>query len=168
MNNLKQRKPNRLKGYDYSQNGAYFITICTQGRQEILGQIVGDGVLDIPQMQLTAYGETANKHILAIAATYKNIAIDNYVIMPNHIHFILMVIHAKDGMSGTPSPTNALVPSVVSTFKRFTHKDCGYPVFQRSYHDHIIRNEKEYLKIWQYIDTNPSTWLNDCFYESHR
>ncbi|MBQ3574018.1 MAG: hypothetical protein IJA16_05420, partial [Clostridia bacterium] len=83
---LPKRKPTRLKGYDYSQNGAYFITICTHNRKQILSKIiVGTGVLDGPQNMLTYYGEIANKHLINIINFYDNIKIDKYVIMPNHI-----------------------------------------------------------------------------------
>ena len=94
-----------------------------------------------------------------------NVRVEKYVIMPNHIHFILMVEAACiKGTSKAPSPTNAIVPHFVSTFKRFCHQDVGNRFFQRSYHDHVIRNETDYLRIWEYIDNNPILWKEDCFY----
>ena len=69
------------------------------------------------------------------------------------------------GPSKAPAPTNAVIPHLVSTLKRFCHKDIGNQIFQRSYHDHIIRNEQDYLKIWEYIGNNPAKWEEDCFYE---
>ena len=151
----------RLKDYDYSLNGAYFITICVEGRQEMLGKIVGDGVLDVPSVQLTEYGQIVKHHIVEISIHYSHIDIDNYVIMPNHIH-LLVVVHS--GTSRTPSPTNAVIPSFVSTMKRFIHKECGFSLFQRTYYDHIIRSEEEYIKIWKYIDENPAKWTEDCYF----
>ena len=68
------------------------------------------------------------------------------------------------GMSGTPSPTNATIPRTIADFKRLVNKETGSDVFQRSYHDHIVHNEKDYGKIWDYIDTNPLKWKEDCFY----
>ena len=68
------------------------------------------------------------------------------------------------GTSRTPSPTNALIPHIISTLKRFCHRDVGEKFFQRSYHDYVIRGEEDYLKIWEYIDTNPARWKEDCFY----
>ncbi|MBQ3226912.1 MAG: hypothetical protein IJB48_07645, partial [Clostridia bacterium] len=87
---LPIRKPTRLKGYDDSSPGAYFITICTKERKHLLSKItVGDGVLDVPQNQLTNYGEIAEKHIGQMDEFYNYISIDKYVIMPNHIHLLL-------------------------------------------------------------------------------
>ncbi len=92
---------------------------------------------------------------------YDNVCIDKYVIMPNHIHLILEV--KNDGMSQAPSPTNAIVPKFISLFKRYCNREYGKNIFQRSFHDHIIRDENDYLKIWNYIDTNPQKWQEDCF-----
>jgi len=159
---LPTRKNIRLDGYDYSQAGYYFVTICVKDRHEMLGSVVGDGVLDVPSTQLSEYGVIAENHINAISDHYKHIDIQKFIIMPTHIH---MLIFVKDcGTSGTPSPTNAVIPSLVSTLKRFVHKDCGFVLFQRSYHDHIIRNEDEYQQIWLYIDENPAKWPEDCYY----
>ena len=155
---LPKRKPTRIKGYDYSTPGAYFVTICTQNRKEILSKIlVGDGVLDVPKNILTKYGEVANKHLINMSDFYDNIKIDKYVIMPDHIHLLISILGTNDtsGSSRTPNPTNSLIAQFVSTFKRFCNKEYGENIWQRLSNDHIIRNEKEYLKIWEYIDTNP-------------
>ena len=168
--NLAKRKPTRLKGYDYSSPGAYFVTICTNGRKELLSKIyVGDGVLDVPKSKLTLYGEIANKHILNMSSFYRDIEIDKYVIMPNHIHLLIHISETNkaNGLSGTPSPTNSLISQFVSTFKRFCNKDYKENIWQRSYHDHIIRNKKDYEKIWEYIDTNTLRWEKDCFYNEN-
>ena len=165
--NLQERKRTRLKGYNYSHIGAYFITICVKDREEILSKIiVGDGVLDIPKNILTEYGETATRIINQMSSFYDNVSIVKYVVMPNHIHFILRVSEkqAENGTSGTPSPTNSVVSRFISSYKRFCNKEYGRNIWQRSYHDHIIRNEKDYLKIWEYIDTNIYKWEKDCFY----
>ena len=174
---LPQRKPNRLREYDYSKNGAYFLTLCVKDRRNLLGNIsVGDGVLDVPPGAETArllnnplisvskYGEIVNKYMSSIDATYEYISINKYVIMPNHIHMIVFIERSDSGTSRTPSPTNAIIPRVVSTLKRFSNKEIGFNIWQRSYHDHIIRNDEDYLTIWDYIDTNPQKWEEDCFY----
>ncbi len=83
--------------------------------------------------------------------------------MPNHIHFIL-VIENIDGTSKAPSPTNNTISHSVSTFKIFVNKEIVRNTFQRSFHDHIIRGEEDYLKIWEYIETNPTKWKEDKFY----
>lgn len=93
-----------------------------------------------------------------------DVRVDKYVIMANHIHIILLIDSEASGTSRSPSPPNAVVPHFISTFKRFCHRDVGEKIFQRSYHDHVIRGEKDYLKIWQYIDSNPARWKEDCFY----
>ena len=159
-----KRKPNRLPHFDYSTPGAYFITICTQNRLPILSNIVGGGALDAPHIQLTWAGQTVHRYIES-GNRIQGITVDKFVIMPNHLHMILLVnVNACCGTSRTPSPANAAIPHFVSTLKRFCHRDIGQTFFQRSYHDHVIRNERDYLKIWEYIDSNPAKWQEDCFY----
>ena len=159
-----ERKPNRLPGFDYNTPGAYFITICANNRRPILGTIVGGGSLDAPNVRLSKIGHTVLRHIQS-GNNVPGITVDKFVIMPNHIHLILLVDEtASIGTSRAPSPTNAVIPHFISTLKRFCHRDIGSHIFQRSYHDHVIRNEDDYLKIWQYIDNNPARWQEDCFY----
>ena len=158
---IPERKPNRLPNFDYSSPGVYFITICVEGKLCILADIVGGGALDAPQAHLTPLGKIVETYILS-GNCVPHIRVDKYVIMPNHIHLLIAV--DSDGTSKTPSPTNAVIPHFVSTFKRFCHRDAGAKIFQRSYHDHVVRGEKDYLKIWEYIDNNPAKWEEDCFY----
>ena len=87
---LPVRKPNRLTEYDYSQNGAYFVTICTQDRKPILSKIVGDGAHDVPMVALTNIGEIVRKYIIS-SNRINGITVDKYMIMPNHIHLIVLV-----------------------------------------------------------------------------
>jgi len=153
-----ERKPNRLMEYDYSQNGAYFVTICTHDRRKILSSIVGGGALDAPTVQLTDAGKIAEKYILS-SNRIPGITVDKFIIMPNHIHMIVQIDEiTANGTSRAPSPTNAAIPHLVSTFKRFCHKENGTPIFQRSYYDHVIRNQQDYDEIWQYIENNPTKW----------
>ena len=160
---LPKRKPNRLSSYDYDREGVYFITICTQNRKCLLSRIVGGGAFDAPDNQLTDMGRIVEKYIIS-GNNVDRITVDKYVIMPNHIHLLLMVHMGASGTSRAPSPTNAAIPHFISTFKRFCHRDIGEKIFQRSYHDHVIRNEQDYLKIWEYIANNPKKWEQDCFY----
>ena len=161
---LPKRKPNRIPRFDYSTPGAYFITICTQDKLPLLCTIVGGGALDAPDVRLSRSGEIVQKYILS-GNRIPGVIVEKYVIMPNHIHLILLVeADASTGTSRAPSPTNAVIPHFVSTLKRFCHRDFGKKIFQRSYHDHVIRNEASYQKIWQYIDNNPTLWQEDCFY----
>ncbi len=159
---LPKRKPTRLKDFDYSQNGAYFVTICTKDKQCIFSEVVGGGALDAPQNILSETGKIAEKYILS-TNNIPDVAVDKYVIMPNHIHLIL-IVHNTGGTSKAPSPTNNIISHTISTFKRFVNKEAGQNIFQRSFHDHIIRDEQDYLKIWNYIDTNPQKWREDCFF----
>ena len=166
---LPTRKTTRLKDYDYSTPGAYFITFCTRGRKEILSRIVGTGVPDGPQNTqniLTDYGKIAEKHIIQMATFYDNISIDNYVIMPNHIHLLLQIhyMDIKNGPPRTSVPTNSAISQFVSTLKRFCNKECGENIWQSRSNDHIIRNEYDYKNIYEYIETNVIRWDKDCFY----
>lgn len=160
--NLPIRKPTRLKDYDYSSAGYYFITICTHNKEKILSNIVGEG---FPLPQLTQQGEITEKYILSVNEKYPGVFTDKYIIMPNHIHIIFQI---KNNGRGNPSPT---IPNVVGWLKYNITKEInkinnsvGHNIFQRSFHDHIIRGEEDYLKIWEYIDTNAQKWREDCFY----
>ena len=105
---LPQRKALRLKNYDYSTPGMYFITVCTEQHRELLSKIeVGTGLPDCPQNKLTQYGEIANSQLSVMSDYYENIKIEKYVIMPNHIHLIVQIIERDipNGQSGTPVPT---------------------------------------------------------------
>ena len=97
---LPKRKSTRLKEFDYSKTGAYFLTICTQNRKNILSMIVGEGS---PLPRLSPYGKIAESWIQKIPEKYPEVSVDRYVIMPNHIHVLLSI--AKDGGRGDPSPT---------------------------------------------------------------
>jgi len=136
--------------------------MCAKNNLNIFGQIVGGGVLDAPDVQLSEYGIIAEKYITAIRAHYEHIKIDKHVIMPNHIHMIISA-NISEGQY-ISSPTNAIIPSLISSFKRLVNKECESSLFQRSYHDYIIRNLDDYLRIWKYIDENPHKWVEDRYY----
>ncbi len=159
QNHLPKRKNLRLKEFDYNKQGAYFITICTNERRDILSHIVGGDVLDAPrQIKLSYYGKIAEKYINELNNFYDEIRVDNYIIMPDHIH--LMLIIDSGGASRTSPPTNvskqhSIVSRFVSTFKRFCNKEYGINIWQRSFNDHIIRNEEDYTKHLNYILGNP-------------
>ena len=167
---LTQRKPTRLSKYDYSQSGYYFVTLCAKDKQKLFGEIVGDGVYDIPQMKLSVIGETVNKYIQQLNTQYNNVCIDKHIVMPNHIHLIVKIStphksgNTLCGTSQAPSPTNAILPKFISLYKRYCNREYEENLFQRSFHDHIIRNEADYQRIWEYIDNNPAKWNEDCFF----
>lgn len=162
--NLPKRKPTRLKDFDYSLPRGYFVTICTEGRREILSTIVGEGLAP-PEAQLSAYGEIAKEQILSLEAQYSNVKIDSFVIMPNHIHMVL-ILHENTG-GASPSPT---ISDVVCSFKsrcaRASRK-LGFEgkLFQRSFYDHVIRNKEDYKQISKYIYENPLNWEKDEFFK---
>ena len=164
----KKRKNTRLTSYDYSSNGAYFLTICTKDRRDLLGRIiVGDahpGVTNpvAPSVILSEIGDAAKTYIKNIGMVYDNATVHKYVIMPNHIHIILFVKNTQDAPAS--SPTKSVVAKVVNAFKSLVSRQSGESVWQRSYHDHIIRNEEDYLRIWQYMDENPAKWAEDRYY----
>jgi len=165
------RKNIRLRGYDYSQNGCYFITVCVRDKHEILGKIfVGDDAHIVPKkIKLTEHGIVAEKFIKNINHIYNDVCIDKYVIMPNHVHMILIIKNKNrpenNGPMRASAPTNAIIPRVIRSFKILTSKECGLSLWQRAYYDHIIRNDSEYQKIWQYIDENPEKWQEDCYFK---
>lgn len=171
---LPKRKPTRLKGYDYSTPGAYFITICTNQKEHFFGRISNE------EMFLNELGEIVNKEILNIESHYKNIRIDKYVIMPNHIHMIIIISEEKtnptEGINPFPTIKKYDISNVVGKFKAGVSRIVGNafmhsvkkPIWQSSYNDHIIRGEKDYQKIWEYIDTNVLRWEQDCFYNKER
>ena len=143
---LPQRKKIRVDEYDYSQCGAYFVTICTQNRRPVLSNIVGDDAHIVPKR----YGQIAEKYL-------KNAAeIEKYVIMPDHIH---MLIRLEEQGAEKRSPQASRIASIVRSIKTLTTKEIGEPIFQRSYYDHVIRNQRDYNEIWEYIENNPRKWM---------
>lgn len=159
---LPKRKRNRLTNWDYDQGGAYFITICTHEKKHLLGKVVGGGVLDAPHVALSRAGSCAEHRLLEMERIYPYISLPHYIIMPNHIHFLIGI--EQPGTSGTPSPTNQRLPSFISTFKRFTNREYGRELWQRSYYDHIIRDETDFLLHARYISENPQKWREDEYY----
>ena len=165
-----KRKGNRLTDYDYSRNGAYFITICTQGRQQILWESdtfteddnVGASIAR-PQRAptLSKTGKVVEQCIWEIPAHYPHISVEKYAVMPNHIHLLLLIQREQDGRPMV-APT---VSTVMQQFLGIVSKQLSRPIWQKSFHDHIVRTEHGYAQIWQYIDTNPQLWHKDCFYE---
>ena len=166
MEKLYNRKTLRLSGYDYSESGAYFLTICTRNHRCILSQIVGTGVLDGPQIQLTAYGGIAEKYIRQISDFYDYLSVADSVIMPNHIHILLCVYEQPEGPSGRPVPTaqNSVVSRFVSTFKRFCNKEYGKNIWQSRSYDHVIRDQADFDQHLKYIYENPFGWQKDELY----
>lgn len=139
---LPKRKPNRLSQYDYSQDGIYFITICTQHRKWLFWNV---------DMTLSSCGRMVQQAIANIPKYYPTVRVDHYVIMPDHVHLLLCIPEDQDGRSMI-APT---VSRIIQQFKGYVTKKAGHPVWQKSFYDHIIRNQAEYCAVWEYIETNP-------------
>ena len=151
------RKRNRLPNYDYSTNGYYFVTICSKDRKRIFGSVPN------PSENCTIYsklGFVVEKHILHISNHYNNVTVEKYVVMPNHIHLIIIL-----GCSVPVSLEKHSLSNIIGLFKSGVSKEIGYSCWQRSFHDHVIRTQREYELIWRYIDVNPALWHKDCFFE---
>ena len=156
MNDFPKRKPNRLKGYDYSSNGVYFITICTDNRKCILSEIVGADTIRPCINRLTEYGEIVKNSIENISKKYKNCLVDYYVIMPNHIHLLISINNHSGRMISAPT--------VIGQLKRYVSKECSFPIWQKGFYDHIIRDEEDYINKAEYIINNPLKWNEDELY----
>ena len=157
---LPKREKNRLENYDYSQNGAYFITLCTHNRQNLFileGDRVGNDLCVVPPLQ----NEIILKWIKETESKFQNIKFEKYVIMPDHIHFIINITERHAGRSlrdimqfFKTMTTNDYIKNVKNgKLKSFDKK-----LWQKSYYDHIIRNQDDYNEKWEYIENNPKKW----------
>ncbi len=158
-----KRKHPRLKNYDYSSNGYYFITFCVENPKVKLST-VGRG-LDpaVAEVKLTDYGKIVEEEILDVQEKYEIVKIDKYCIMPNHVHLIIVIDDFGVSAGSRPRPT---IPDLMKIIKsksarRFNQLDNtpGRKVFQTSYMDEIIGSVKYYQEVWRYIDENPIKWL---------
>lgn len=155
---LPKRKNIRLKEYDYSQNGAYFVTICSKDREQLFWRV--GATFGRPQDEyLSNIGKLVDDEIKKISTIYENVSIENYVIMPNHVHMIILI--ANDGGRPEDAPT---VSQIVQQFKGSISKQAGRSLWQKSFYVHIVRNEQDYQEIWNYIDSNPLRWAEDKYY----
>ena len=143
-----QRKNPRMRHYDYTQPGYYFITICAKGKQCLFGS---------PQ-RLNQYGEIAKWGLEEIEKHTQGIRVDKYVVMPNHIHGILVLTDHATDLSGIIGQYKSAVTRRIRAMRPDAE------IWQTSFHDHVIRNQQDYLRIWNYIDTNPMRWEKDCFF----
>ena len=148
-NIFPNRKSPRLKAFDYSSPNYYFITICTRERQCLFGE----------PSKLSPYGAIAADCLKQIEDHFPAVHLDKWVVMPNHVHAIIILWeHSVD-----LSTVVGLYKSTVTRKLRTLQPDLQ--VWQASFHDRIIRNQEDYERIWMYIDTNPVRWADDCFFE---
>ena len=162
------RRSVRLKDYDYSQQGAYFVTICAKNRACLFGEIV-DGAMCLNQS-----GESIQRIWYELPNRYTNLDLDAFILMPNHLHGIVVLtdnaavgapLAAPFPGRASPAPT---LGGIVRTFKSISamllHRLLsrkGRPLWQRNYYEHIIRNEKSLNAIRDYILNNPNRWSDD-------
>ena len=169
MADYPERRRNRLVNMQYDENGAYFITICTRDRQNLFWRAgtsfdepVSGEAPQPPHEYLNAYGHAVQREIAKFADIYDGVVtVDNSVIMPNHIHLLLSIHAERLGGRRNAAPT---ISSVVNQFKGSVTKAVGFPCWQKSFHDHIIRNQQDFRKIWEYIDANPGKWTEDRYF----
>ena len=135
----------------------YFITMCTHNKECIFGK----------PRELSVYGKIAEENLLKIPQLNPNMKIDKYVVMPNHIHVIFIVMSEKME-KGLNDLSVVIGQYKMSVTKRIREVEQEKKVWQRSFHDHVIRNQKRYERIWQYIDNNPQKWEEDCFYPTEQ
>lgn len=170
MNNkeLPKRKNLRLQGYDYSQNGCYFVTICTKNKQNLFGSY-NVGTLHEASanhtknrcVSLNRYGQLVERTIQLIPEKYKEITIDNYIVMPNHIHMLVSINNDIDsGRALREAPLQrSLLSKLVGYIKMNVSKEIHksnptIEVWQKRYSDHIIRNQTDFEHHWNYIEYN--------------
>ncbi|MFA4834052.1 MAG: transposase [Patescibacteria group bacterium] len=181
MPNTKNRKLNRLKDYNYAQDGWYFVTICAKNREYFFGKIING------EMRLSKIGKTAEKFWQEIVIHFPDVKLDEFIIMPNHIHGIIIIENpvavgnknvGNKNFCSLPNRNNNYcsprwqtrwarsLSSVIRGFKIGVKKWCGendyeHFAWQKSFYDHIIRHEKSLNKIREYIINNPLKWELD-------
>ena len=155
MANLPKRKANRLQKFDYSADGGYFITICTAGMRCILSRVTVGALCDRPpETVISDLGKIVDDEISRLDSVYDCLHVDHYVIMPNHIHMILMIDTASGRSQIAPT-----ISRVVRLFKSAVTKRAGKSIWQNGFHDHVLRDDRDYIMHLQYIDENPEKWL---------
>jgi putative transposase len=181
-----QRRSVRLRGYDYAQTGAYFVTICSYNRESLFGEITEadhtDGSVGArhavpapnPEMRLNALGLAAEACWAAIVGHFSDVILDEYIVMPNHIHGIVVITGAAGTACRAPTteqfgrPTTGSLPTIIRSFKSAVTKQINEMpdtsparVWQRGYYERVIRDERELDRIREYIVLNPAHWAED-------
>ncbi len=143
------RKPNRLQNFDYSAPGIYFVTFCTHSKEKLFWNS------DEFQDGLSPAGCLLKKCILEIPTHYPYVQVEAYAVMPNHVHLLLRI---------TEDNTSSL-STIVGQLKRYTSRLLGLGVWQKSFYDHVVRNESDFQRIWEYTNYNHLKWSEDCFFD---
>ena len=162
------RKPLRLSEYSYDAPGAYFVTVCTKGRNPILGTIVGAGDHTGPSPtdnvgaddHIGPYTKLSKVGALVEQYTRTIPGADRYVIMPDHVHMILRVsaTNTAEGPMTSSAPTKGNIETTIRSWKTLITKALGESIWQRSFYEHVIRGEQDYWEIVKYIEENPAKW----------
>ena len=157
---IHHRRSIRLQGYDYSQAGMYFVTLCTRNRECLFGEIVDE------TMRLNPVGQIVTDSWTWLAQRYEHVELDEWVVMPNHLHGIVVINdHCKGGSRTAPTtPIGRLIGAykTVSTKQANTFRQTpGLLLWQRNYWERIVRDEAELLSIQEYICNNPAQWAQD-------
>ena len=153
--NLPVRKHPRLKMFDYKQCGCYHITICTKNRRPVLSRVIPSSDISVrAAVRLSKTGQTVDRYIQNIPCTYSGICLEKYVVMPNHVHLLLLL----------SDESSVSIPTVIRSLKRMVTKELGYSIWQDSYYDVVIRNDAMFRCEWAYIDNNPDKWAEDTLY----
>jgi len=166
LTEFPQRKHPRLKTFDYSLNGYYHVIICTKDRLTLLSVPLAEQRNTPAGLQLTAIGKIVEEQLLGLSHRYPFVKIDQYVIMPDHLHTIVVVEHemGKMGCEGAAGASHRpTLTDIVCVFKSLSTRLCnqrdgvqGRKMWQTSFYDEIIKSEDAYHQIWQYIDGNPA------------
>ena len=155
-----KRKNPRLESWNYGSPSYYFVTFCTKNHKCLLGNVkhnVADGVAET---DLSSIGQCCKASLEEAAAMYANIQIDSYVIMPNHIHVVVRLLHQDDA-----TELGRFVRFIKGNATKRARKYIpDLQLWQRGYHDHIIRDERDYLRIREYVENNPLKWGPDRYY----
>ena len=144
-----KRKTTKIPGFDYSSVQAYFVTTVAAGRKRIFSRIDSGG-----QIELFPAGKVVQSHIEMLPSHYECVQVQKYVIMPDHVHLVIFIGQNDDRKR--PS-----MNQIMAAFKAGVSRQIGQPVWQRSYYDHIIRDQQDYDEVWKYIDNNPLQWVLD-------
>lgn len=158
--NYPKRKNIRLSNYDYSNNGCYFITVCTQNKEPLFW--ANDNRFP---PRLSESGKILKQWILKINEKYPTVLLDKFVIMPNHFHLLLTIDNSidQDNTHSVNAVMGWLKYQATTEINRIQATP-GKTIFQRSFHDHIIRDEHDYKLRWEYIDTNIDRWIDDDYF----
>ena len=154
-----------MEGYDYALPGAYFVTICVKNRACIFGNIREDGMVYSP------LGQIASDTWRKLPLHYQHIGVDEFIVMPNHFHGIVIINDVGAGFKPAPTRSRHNLSEIVRGFKTYSSRrinlargTTGQPVWQRGFWDRIIRDDKELLRLREYIQLNPIRWLDDEMY----